>query len=285
MPMCFSGRIAFFLYQNYFMHHPYVNIAIEAAISAGKVVVQYFDRLDRLKLTEKSKHDFVSEADLHAERIIIHAIKTAYPRHAILAEESGNDPADSECRWIIDPIDGTFNFIHGIPHFCIAIALEIKGKIEHGVVFDPLRQELFVATRGRGAYLNDKRLRVSNTQQLSDSVVATNIPHAKESVDYQEYLRPFGACLSACARVRHAGSAALDLAYVAAGRFDAYWAKGLKYWDIAAASVLVFEAGGLLSDFSGSEKYLESGNIVASTPKVFKGLLQTLNPTIPTSWK
>lgn len=267
------------------MHHPYVNIAIEAALSAGKAALQHFDRLDRLTLTEKSKQDFVSEADLHAEKIIIQTIKTAYPDHSILAEESGQDDTKSDYRWIIDPIDGTFNFIHGIPHFCVAIGIEIKGKIEHGVIFDPIRQELFTATRGRGAYLNNKRIRVSSTQQLSNSVIATNIPHAKDSSSYQDYLNVFGACLSACSRIRHAGSAALDLAYLAAGRFDGYWAHGLRYWDIAAASLLVSEAGGLLSDFSGSEKYLESGNIVAATPKIFKGLLQTLNPVVPASWK
>lgn len=267
------------------MRHPHVNIAIEAAIAAGKVILRHFDNIDRLQIEEKSKHDFVSEADLQAEKIIINTIKTAYPRHSILAEESGSDDADNDYQWLIDPLDGTFNFIHGIPHFCVSIALAIKGKIEHGVIFDPIRQELFTATRGRGAYLNDKRIRVSTQRQLADAVIATNIPHAKNATAYQEYLQVFGACLSGCARMRHAGSAALDLAYVAAGRFDSYWAHGLRSWDIAAGSLLVFEAGGLLCDFAGEEKYLESGNIIASTPKVLKNLMQTLTPVIPESWK
>lgn len=267
------------------MHHPYVNIAIEAALAAGKVILQHFDHLDRIKLTEKSQHDFVSEADLHAEKIIIRTIKAAYPNHSILAEESGTQDTSSDYRWIIDPIDGTFNFIHGIPHFCISIGIEVKGKIEHGVIFDPIRQEIFSATRGRGAHLNNKRIRVSAQRQLSHAIIGTNIPHAKNTEAYQEYLNVFGACLPTCARMRHSGSAALDLAYVAAGRFDGYWAHGLHYWDIAAGALLIFEAGGLLSDFSGSEKYLENGNIVASTPKILKGLLQTLAPVIPATWK
>jgi myo-inositol-1(or 4)-monophosphatase len=266
-------------------HHPFVNIATEAALAAGKAALQYFDRLDRLTLTEKSKHDFVSEADLHAEKIIIQTIKTAYPHHGILAEESGVHIANSDYQWIIDPIDGTFNFIHGIPHFCISIALATNGKVEHGVIFDPIRQELFSATRGRGAYLNNTRIRVSAQRQLADAIIGTNIPHAKDSQGYDEYLNIFGACLPACARMRHMGSAALDLAYVAAGRLDGYWAHGLKQWDIAAGSLLVFESGGLLSDFSGGEQYGESGNIVAATPKVLKGLLQTLAPALPESWK
>ncbi|MCD8524929.1 MAG: inositol monophosphatase [Gammaproteobacteria bacterium] len=258
------------------MHHPYVNIAIEAGLSASRAILQHFDHLDRLKMTEKSQHDFVSEADLHAEKIIIKTIKTAYPDHGIIAEESTPQESTHDCRWIIDPIDGTFNFVHGIPHFCISIAVEIKGKIEHGVIIDPLRQEIFSATRGRGAYLNNKRIRVSPQGLLSNSVVATNIPHARRQTEtYQEYLRIFNAFLPVCARIRHMGSAALDLAYVAAGRLDGYWARGLNYWDIAAGSLLVFEAGGLLSDFNGGENYLAHGNIVATTPKILKGLLQT----------
>lgn len=259
------------------MRHPYLNIAIEAALNARKVILHHFDHLDRLNLIEKSKHNFASEADMFAEKTIINTIKTAYPHHSILAEESGEDNKESEYQWIIDPIDGTFNFIHGIPHFCISIALQIKGKIEHGLVFDPIRQEIFTASRGRGAHLNNKRIRVSTQRQLENAIIATNIPHAQKTEKYQRYLKQFNACLPACSRIRNSGSAALDLAYVAAGRFDGYWANNLKIWDIAAASLLVFEAGGLLSDFSGEEKFLESGNIVAATPKILKNLLQTLN--------
>lgn len=268
------------------MHqHPFINTATEAAVSAGKMIIRHFDRLDLVKVREKSTQDFVSEADIVAEEIIMKALKTAYPTHGILAEESGAHNPNSDHQWIIDPIDGTFNFIHGIPHFCISIALEIKGKIEHAVIFDPIRHEIFTATRGRGAYLNNKRIRVSAQRQLEHSVIATNLPHGNDLEHYQDYLKVFGACMPACARMRHAGSAALDLAYVAAGRLDGYWAHDLRAWDIAAGALLVFEAGGLLSDFSGAEKYIESGNIVAATPKILKGLMQTLAPTIPESWK
>ncbi|MES2204634.1 MAG: inositol monophosphatase family protein [Pseudomonadota bacterium] len=268
------------------MHqHPFINIATEAAVSAGKIIIRHFDRLDLVKVEEKAKQDFVSEVDLAAEEIIIRTIKTAYPNHGILAEESGQMNPHSDHQWIIDPIDGTFNFIHGIPHFCISIGLSIKGKIEHGVIFDPIRQEIFTATRGRGAYLNNKRIRVSAQRQLADAVIASNIPHGNDPHRYQEYLNVFGACMPACARMRHAGSAALDLAYVAAGRLDGYWAHGLRPWDIAAGTVLVFEAGGLLSDFSGGETYMESGNVVATTPKILKGLMQTIAPVLPDSWK
>lgn len=268
------------------MHqHPFINIATEAAIAAGKVIIRHFDRIDLVKLEEKAKQDFVSEADIAAEEIIIRTIKTAYPNHGILAEESGQQNPYSDHQWIIDPIDGTYNFIHGIPHFCISIALSIKGKVEHGLIFDPLRQEMFTATRGRGAYLNNRRIRVSPQRKLEDAVIATNIPHGNDPQHYQEYLNAFTACLPACSRMRNAGSAALDLAYVAAGRFDGYWAHGLHTWDIAAGTVLVFEAGGLIGDFAGGEKHLESGNIIATTPKIFKGLFQTLAPAVPESWK
>lgn len=268
------------------MHqHPFVNTATEAAVSAGKLIIRHFDRLDLVKIEEKSKQDFVSEVDHAAEEIIIKAIKTAYPNHGILAEESGQQNPHSDHQWIIDPIDGTFNFIHGIPHFCISIALSIKGKVEHGVIFDPIRQEIYTATRGRGAYLNNKRIRVSPQRLLADSVIATNIPHGNDPRRYQDYLNVFAACMPACARMRHAGSAALDLAYIAAGRLDGYWAHGLRAWDIAAGALLVFEAGGLLCDFSGSEKYMDNGNIMAATPKILKGLMQTLAPMIPETWK
>ena len=267
------------------MHHPYINIAIEAATAAGKGVIRHFDRIEQVEREEKSKNDFVTEADLYAEQIIIKTIKAAYPNHGILAEESGQQNPHSDYQWIIDPIDGTYNFLHGMPHFCISIAVAIKGKLEHGLIFDPLRQEMFTATRGRGAYLNNKRIRVSTQRQLSDALIGTNLAHSDDPQAYQEYLKVFGACLPTCARMRGTGSAALDLAYVASGRFDGYWAHGLRAWDIAAGSLLILEAGGLAGDFSGGERHMESGNIVAATPKILKGLLQTLAPALPESWK
>lgn len=268
------------------MHqHPFINIATEAAIAAGKMIIRCFDRIELVKSEEKSTQDFVSEVDIAAEEIIIRTIKAAYPNHGILAEESGQQNLHSDFQWIIDPIDGTFNFIHGMPHFSISIALAIKGKIEHGLIFDPLRNEMFTATRGRGAYLNNRRIRVSTQRQLADAVIATNIPHGNDPERYSEYLEVFGACLPACSRIRNTGSAALDLAYVAAGRLDGFWAQGLQAWDIAAGTVIVFEAGGLLGDFTGGEKHMENGNIVATTPKILRGLLQTLAPVLPESWK
>ncbi len=267
------------------MHHPYINIAIEAAIAAGKGVIWHFDRIDQVTREEKSKNDFVSEADLFSERTIIQTIKAAYPNHGILAEESGQQNPHSDYQWIIDPIDGTYNFLHGVPHFCISIAIAIKGKVEHALIFDPLRQEMFTATRSRGAYLNNKRIRVSAERQLNNALVGTTFPHGNHSQAYLEYLNVFNTCLPVCARMRNTGSAALDLAYVANGRFDGYWAHGLRSWDIAAGSLLILEAGGLAGDFSGGEKHMQSGNIVAATPKILKGLLQTLAPVLPESWK
>lgn len=274
-------------------HHPFVNIAIEAAVSAGKNALRHFDRIDQLKIEEKNKNDYVTEADLAAEQIIIHTIKTAYPHHAILAEESGDNQSgsqsdhhsESEVQWIIDPIDGTLNFMHGFPHFAISIGIKIGGKLEHGVIFDPIRQEIFCATRGRGAYLNNRRIRVSAQSQLMNSFISTTFPYLNSAQVYQDYLKMFGACLPACSRMRNTGSAALDLAYVASGRLDAYWGYGLKSWDLAAGIVLVQEAGGLLSDFTGGDKYLTTGNIVATTPKILKGLLQTLSSVVPENWK
>lgn len=274
--------------QNHSMHHPYVNTAITAARAASKTIVQYFDRLDRLdrlKLTENLNHTFRSEADLQAEDIMVHAIKAAYPHHAVLTATSGAEATGSTSRWIIDSLNGVGNFSHGIPHFCISISMEMQGKIEHSVILDPLRQELFVASRGRGAYLNNKRLRVANTQHLEKSMLAMHVPHTTDSALYPAYLKIFEACLAACTHTRHTGSAALDLAYVAAGRFDGYWAHGLPYWQSAAGTLLIAEAGGLLSDFNGGDRYADSGNIVTATPKIFKRLLQVLHPIVPNTWK
>ena len=273
MQLDFKGIISSFVGQNHSMHHPYVNTAITAVRAASKTIIQYFDRLDRLKLTENSNHTFRSEADVQAEDIIVHAIKAAYPYHTVLTATSGaEEAAGSTSRWMIDSLNGVDNFIHGIPHFCISISVEIQGKIEHSVILDPLRQELFVASRGRGAYLNNKRLRVARTQHLEKSMLAMHVPHARDSALYPAYLKIFGACLAACAHTRHTGSAALDLAYVAAGRFDGCWAHGLPYWQSAAGTLLIAEAGGFVSDFNGGDRYVDSGNIVTATPKIFKRL-------------
>jgi myo-inositol-1(or 4)-monophosphatase len=262
--------------------HPFLNIANTAAREAGKLILKGYDRLAYLDIREKSPNDFVSEIDFASEQYLIQSIKSAYPDHGILAEESGCDDENAFYQWIIDPLDGTTNFIRGIPHFCISIAIKIEGKIEHGLIYDPIREEVYTASRGRGAQLNNKRLRVSRQQQLERAIVSTDIAF---SATAENNPKLFNAVQARYANIRCTGSAALDLAYVAAGRLDAYWETGLNIWDIAAGALLVREAGGLVSDFVGGENYLNSGNIIAGTPKVYKELAQTLAPHIPDEWK
>ncbi|MBN2689775.1 MAG: inositol-1-monophosphatase [Gammaproteobacteria bacterium] len=254
--------------------HPIVNIATKAAREAGNIILQAQERLDDLNIMRKKANDFVTNVDRMAEQAIIEIINKAYPDHAILAEESGEHAGDQHC-WIIDPLDGTTNFIHGLPHFSVSIAVQYKGKIEHAVVYDPIRQDLFVATRGRGARLNERRIRVSTKAKFEDSLLGTGFPYTG-SEDLQKYLKTFSALFNEVQGVRRAGSAALDLAYVACGRLDGFWEFGLHKWDIAAGSLLVREAGGLVADMQGTEKFWESGNIVAANPKLFKLMLQKL---------
>lgn len=258
---------------------PLLNIAVSAARAAGDIIIRHIEQLDRLKVTAKSHNEFFSEVDIKAEQAIISTIHKAYPDHSILAEESGVQEGSSECTWIIDPLDGTTNFLHGFPFFSVSIAVKIKNRIEHGVIFDPLRHECFVASRGRGARLNDRRIRVSKQTLLSASLVGTGYPFRDMSIT-QRYLPTFEALLGKCAGIRRAGSAALDLAYLASGRLDGFWEFGLRPWDVAAGSLIVTEAGGLISDMQGGEEFLKSGDVVAGTPKVFKSLIQTLSPAL-----
>lgn len=260
------------------MINPMLNTAIKAARSAGDLIMRYWDRLDTVKPIEKQKNDFVTEVDQLAEEQIIQIIKKNYPQHSILAEESGSQ-GDSEYLWIIDPLDGTTNFIHGIPHFCVSIALQYRGKIEQGVIYDPIRQEIFSATRGSGAKMNQTRLRVSTQPAIHGALIGTGFPfRAGQSIE--EYLSVLAEIMPVAAGLRRAGAAALDLAYVAAGRFDAFWEGGLSAWDIAAGALLVREAGGLVGDFSGSENFLANGQVVAGNPKIFKALLQNIQTGI-----
>ncbi len=256
---------------------PLLNIAISAARQAGDIIVRHMEQLDRIKITAKSSQEYFSEVDVKAEQAIISVIHKAYPEHGIIAEESGVQNEGAESVWIIDPLDGTSNYLHGFPFFSVSIALRVKNRIEHGVVYDPLRHECFYASRGRGARLNDRRLRVSKQTQLSGALLGTGFPFRNIALA-QRYLPTFEALFGKCAGVRRTGSAALDLAYVASGRLDGFWEFGLRPWDIAAGSLLVQEAGGLISDLQGSEDYLRQGDVVAGTPKVFKSLLQTLMP-------
>lgn len=256
--------------------HPLVNIAVSAARLAGDIIMQHVDKLDRVRTREKNINDLVSEVDLKAEQAIIQTIHKAHPKHSILAEESGEMTlADEDTVWIIDPLDGTTNFLHGFPHFAVSIGISIKGKIEHGVVFDPVRQECFSASRGRGAQLNSSRIRTSRVITLDKSLLGTGFPSRNKKL-FPKYLHSFDKAFHECAGIRRAGACALDLAYVASGRLDGFWEYGLKPWDIAAGSLLVTEAGGLVSDMQGGHSYLKSGEVVATNGKLLKPLLKTI---------
>jgi myo-inositol-1(or 4)-monophosphatase len=251
--------------------HPMLNIAVKAARRAGSIISRASRDLDSITITTKRPNDFVTEVDKAAEGAIIEVIKKAYPDHAILAEESGA-AGESEYVWMIDPIDGTTNFIHGFPQFAVSIALQHKGQITQAVIFDPAKNELFTATRGRGAFMNDHRIRVSKRINMKEALIGTGFPF-RENDDFEEYLRIFRSVTEKTAGVRRAGAAALDLAYVAAGRLDGFWEKGIQAWDIAAGSLLVLEAGGLIGDYTGESDYLTRGEVVCGSPKIFAQLL------------
>ncbi|HEU0204246.1 MAG TPA: inositol monophosphatase family protein [Burkholderiaceae bacterium] len=255
--------------------HPMLNIAVKAARKAGSIINRASLDIDLVRVSAKGRSDFVTEVDRAAEAAIIDTLKTAYPAHAILAEESGasHPEGGAEYLWIIDPLDGTTNFIHGFPQYGVSIALQHKGQIAQAVVFDPTRNELFTASRGRGAFLNDRRIRVSRRTQLSECLIGTGFPfRVLEHLD--EYVNMFKRITAQTAGIRRPGAAALDLAYVAAGRLDGFWEFGLSPWDMAAGSLLIIEAGGLIADFDGSAKYLDSGHVVCGAPKVFDQLLK-----------
>jgi myo-inositol-1(or 4)-monophosphatase len=259
------------------MKEALINIAIQAARAAGTIIARASDRLDKVKITEKSHNDFVTEIDKAAEREIIAIIRKAHPNHAILAEESG-ETAGSDYTWVIDPLDGTRNFIHGFPHFAVSIGIIYKNQIEHGVIYDPLRDELFSASRGKGAKLNERRIRVSSLTKLEQSLLGTGFPY-RHSPEYQQaYTDSLHALFPICGDIRRAGAAALDLAYVACGRLDGFWELKLQKWDMAAGILLIKEAGGLVCDIQGGETYFETGNVVTGNPKVLKSLLKTIYP-------
>ncbi len=262
--------------------HPLLNIAITAARNASKHILRLSERIDTLQITEKQQNDFVTEVDQMAEREIIATIHKAYPDHAILAEESGKSHHESNYLWIIDPLDGTTNYLHGFPHYAISIAVQYKERTEHAVIYDPIRQELFTASRGAGAQLNSRRIRVTTHANLKGTLLGTGFPF-KHLEHLPEYLKSFEALTTQAAGIRRAGAATLDLAYVAMGRLDGFWEMGLSPWDIAAGALLINEAGGLISDFNGTENYLNNGNVVAGNPKVFKQILQTVQPILGTT--
>lgn len=257
------------------MKHPIVNIAIQAARAAGNLIMRASDRLDTLKITEKAPNDYVTEIDQLAEREIIHIIQKAHPSHSILGEEGGKISGNDNL-WIIDPIDGTRNFIHGFPHFAISIGFSHKNKMEHGVIYDPVRQELFTASRGKGAQLNDRRIRVSKHAHLEECLLGTGFPYRQSQLEQEAYLKSLQAFIPLCGDIRRSGSATLDLAYVASGRLDGFWEFGLKPWDLAAGTLLIKEAGGLVCDLDGAENYMNNGNVITANPKILKLLLKII---------
>lgn len=263
---------------------PMANIALRAARQAGQIMLRAMDRLDTLDVEEKGRNDYVSNVDREAETVIVDAVHKTYPEHAIIGEEHGQvyggsqSGSDAEFTWIIDPLDGTTNYLQGIPHFCVSIGVKRGGHLEHGVIFDPVRNEAFVASRGYGAQLNGKRIRVSRITRLEESVVCTGIPPGAVKPHLDAYMAMLREFTSTCRGIRRAGSAALDLAYVAAGRMDGFWEFQLMPWDIAAGAVLVREAGGFVGTPSGGDQFLKSGNIVAANTKVFKLMVQQLRP-------
>lgn len=258
---------------------PLVNIAVRAARRAGEVIVRSLVRLESLQVAAKGRNDFVSEVDHAAEREIIATIRRAHPGHAFLAEESGRS-GNGEVVWIIDPLDGTTNFLHGFPTFAVSIACQIHGRLEHAVVYDPMRQEIFTASRGRGAHLDNRRMRVSRQSSLDGALVATGFPYRANTRYIDAYLAMLRTVMQATAGIRRPGAAALDLAYVAAGRVDGFWEIGLSPWDTAAGTLLITEAGGRIGTLTGAE-YRQGGHLVAGSPKVYAALLEALGPYVP----
>ncbi|NNC99459.1 MAG: inositol monophosphatase, partial [Gammaproteobacteria bacterium] len=244
-----------------------LNVAVNAALEAGKAIAQSITQLDRIKISRKSRTEMVTEVDLFAEQTIIRMLDDSYPDFNILAEESGNLGRESEFCWIIDPLDGTQNFVHGHPHCAVSIALKYKNEIIVGVVYDALRNELFSARKGGGAQLDGRRIRVSDTNRLSDSLLCTGFPY-RDNVDTKPWLKTFALVLPRAQSIHRTGSSVLDLAYVAAGRYDGFWEFGMRTWDIAAGSLLVREAGGLITDLEGGSDLFASGNVVAGNPRV-----------------
>jgi myo-inositol-1(or 4)-monophosphatase len=259
--------------------HPMLNTAVKAARRAGGVINRATRNLDILTVRAKSANDFVSEVDHEAERAIVDTLRAAYPDHAILAEEGGAT-GHSDYVWIVDPLDGTTNFLHGFPQYAVSIGLMHRGVLNQAVVYDPSRNDLFTASRGRGAFLNDQRIRVSRRTRLSDALLGTGFPF-RQFAHIDTYLAILREVMEKAPGVRRPGAAALDLAYVAAGRLDAFWEFGLSPWDMAAGALLIIEAGGLVGDLEGNDGYMDRGNIVAGNPKVFAQLVQLIAPHLP----
>ncbi|ROH88140.1 inositol monophosphatase [Pseudomethylobacillus aquaticus] len=257
--------------------HPILTNAVKAARRAGTIINRASQDIGALQIRSKTYNDFVTEVDHAAEAAIIETLKDAYPDHGFIGEESGDTNVHADNVWIIDPLDGTTNFLHGLPQYCISIALQQQGQLTQAVVYDPNRNDLFTATKGRGAFLNDRRIRVSNRAKLQDSLIGTGLPF-RDFTHLEAYLGMFKDMVKKTAGLRRPGAAALDLAYVAAGWYDGFWEIGLSKWDVAAGGLLIQEAGGMVGDFEGNEGWLETGNIVAANPRVFAQMIQLLAP-------
>ena len=256
-----------------------LNVAIMAARRGGDTLIRNLNKLDRLNVEKKGRNDFVSDADRTAEKAVIETIKRHYPDHAILAEESGQQ-GDSEYVWVIDPLDGTTNYLHGFPVFCVSVGLMHKGRVEHGAVYDPLRQEFFTASRGQGAQLDGRKIRVSGRTSLDRALLGTGLPFRDSNMALDPYLNMLIGAIKTTEGIRRAGSAALDLCYVAAGRLDAYWETGLSIWDLAAGTLIVREAGGIISGLNGSEDFLHTGHVLTGTPKIYSAFAKQFGPDI-----
>jgi myo-inositol-1(or 4)-monophosphatase len=258
---------------------PMLNIAIRAARQAARIIMRYFERRDELAITSKQQNDFVSEVDRAAEAVIIQELRNKYPHHAILAEESGVQ-SGNDFEWIIDPLDGTTNYLHGFPQFSISIGGRYRKRMEVAVVYDPLREELFTASRGNGALLNDRRIRVAQRKSLQGALLGTGIPF-RDHEHLDTYLEMLRRLITAqTAGVRRPGSAALDLAYLATGRLDGFWELGLSPWDCAAGSLLIIEAGGKITDLAGGERYLETGNLIAGNVRIQQAIQSCIKPCL-----
>jgi len=251
--------------------HALLNVAVMAARRAGAVLGRNFKKLDKLTVEKKGHNDFVSSADLAAERAIIDVIHKHYPDHAIHAEESGIS-GESDHVWIIDPLDGTTNYLHGFPVFAVSIGLQINGRLEHAVVYDPMREELFTASKGEGAQLDGRKIRVSGNKDLDRALIGTGFPVRQADTEMGPYLSMLGKVVKNTSGVRRPGAAALDLCYVAVGRLDAFWETGLQPWDLAAGTLIIREAGGIISALDGAENHLETGHVLAGTPRIYRGL-------------
>jgi len=259
--------------------HGLLNIAVMAARRAGAVLGRNFNKREKLVVESKSHNDFVSSADFAAEKAIIEVIHKHYPDHAIHAEESGIQ-GNSDHVWIIDPLDGTTNYLHGFPIFAVSIGLQINGRLEHAVVYDPMREELFSASRGQGAQLDGHKIRVSGIKDLQGALVGTGIPYRDANEDMKPYLKMLSKVAKNTSGIRRPGAASLDLCYVASGRLDAFWETGLAPWDLAAGTLIIREAGGIVSGLDGSENHLDSGHVLAGTPRIYRDLAKLCSKEI-----